>query len=301
MPSDYEYIGSEIKRIRKSKGLSQKDLAKIADISEESLRRIENNYNNPRFDNLDDILNALGIDFEIILMNEKGSSRETINKKINKIDRNLSNTNYQTLQEDIVDLEGLDVNLPNRYKNILNQYILYYKAIYENEMKHEEGKCRDYLIKALKVKDNEVNPLSYIPTSDIEIRIMTKLSEFYVNTEDIKKASKILSNLLKNLDPYNPNYINLLYNQARLFYMTSSYKESINISYKALELSSSTNNYNRVILLYYMLGISKYKLGAINYTEYIDKSLKLCDLMLKKELKSSLIKSVNHITQNNFY
>lgn len=299
MPSDYEYIGSEIKRIRKSKGLSQKDLAKIANITEESLRRIENNYNNPRFDNLDDILNALGIDFEITLMNEKGSSRETINNKINRIDRNFSNTNYQSLEEDIEELEGLDAHLPNRYKNILNQYILYYKAIYENEVKHEEEKCRDYLVEALKVKDSEINPTSYIPASDIEIRIMTKLSEFYVNTEDIQKSSKILDNLLDNLDFYNPNYINLLYNQARFFYMTSSYQEAVDISYKALELSSATNNYNRIILIYYLLGISKYKLGVIDYTEDIDKALKLCDLMLKRELKSSLIKSVNHITKNN--
>lgn len=300
MPSDYEYIGSEIKRIRKSKGLSQKDLAKIADISEESIRRIENNYNNPRFDNLDDILNALGIDFEITLMNEKGSSRETIRNKINKIDRNFSNTNYQTLIEDIEELEVLDVSLPNRYNNILNQYILYYKAIYENEVKYEDEKCRDYLIEALKVKDSQVNPLSYIPTSDIEIRIMTKLSEFYVNAEDLNKASKILDNLLNNLDFYNPNYINLLYNKARFFYMTSSYKEAIAISYRALELSSATNNYNRMILIYYILGISKYKLGLLDYLEDIDKALKLCDLMLKKELKSSIIKSVNHITKNNF-
>ncbi|EMW5549934.1 helix-turn-helix transcriptional regulator [Enterococcus faecalis] len=300
MPSDYEYIGSEIKRIRKSKGLSQKDLAKIADISEESIRRIENNYNNPRFDNLDDILNALGIDFEITLMNEKGSSRETIKNKINKIDWNFSNTDYQTLIEDIEELEVLDVSLPNRYNNILNQYILYYKAIYENEVKYEDEKCRDYLIEALKVKDSEVNPLSYIPTSDIEIRIMTKLSEFYVNTGSINNASKILDNLLENLDPYNPNYINLLYNQARFFYMTSSYKEVVDISHKAIKLSSATNNYNRMILIYYILGISKYKLGLLDYLEDIDKALKLCDLMIKKELKSSIIKSVNHITKNNF-
>lgn len=300
MFSDYEYIGSEIKRIRKSKGLSQKDLSKIVDISEESIRRIENNYNNPRFDNLDDILNALGIDFEIILMNEKGSSWKTINNKINKINRNFSNVNYQTLQEDIVDLENLDVNLPNRYKDTLNQYILYFKAIYENEVKHEEEKCKDYLTKALRVKDGELNPLYYIPTNDIEIRIITKLSEFYVNTEDINKASKILSNLLENLDPYNPNYINILYNQARYFYMTSSYKEAVAISYRALDLSSATNNYNRIILLYYILGISKYKLGAIDYLEDIDKTLKLCDLMLKKELKLSLIKSINHITKSNY-
>lgn len=71
-------------------------------------------------------------------MNEKGSSWETIKNKINKIDRNFSNTNYQTLQEDIVDLENLDVNLPNRYKDTLNQYILYFKAIYENEVKYED-------------------------------------------------------------------------------------------------------------------------------------------------------------------
>lgn len=275
-------------------------MAKIADISEESIRRIENNYNNPRFDNLDDILNALGIDFEITLMNEKGSSRETIKNKINKIDWNFSNTDYQTLIEDIEELEVLDVSLPNRYNNILNQYILYYKAIYENEVKYEDEKCRDYLIEALKVKDSEVNPLSYIPTSDIEIRIMTKLSEFYVNTGSINNASKILDNLLENLDPYNPNYINLLYNQARFFYMTSSYKEVVDISHKAIKLSSATNNYNRMILIYYILGISKYKLGLLDYLEDIDKALKLCDLMIKKELKSSIIKSVNHITKNNF-
>lgn len=193
----------------------------------------------------------------------------------------------------------MDVHLPNRYKNILNQYILYYKAIYENEVKREEEKFGDYLIKAIKIKDNEINPISYIPASDIEIRIMTKLSEFYVNTEDIHKARKILENLLDNLDFYNPNYINILYNQARFFYMTSAYQEAVDISYKALELSSATNNYNRIILIYYLLGISKYKLGIIDYIEDIDKALKLCDLMLKRELKSSLIKIVNHITKNN--
>lgn len=129
---------------------------------------------------------------------------------------------------------------------------------------------------------------------------MTKLSEFYVNTGSINNASKILDNLLENLDPYNPNYINLLYNKARFFYMTSSYKEAIAISYRALELSSATNNYNRIILIYYILGISKYNLGAIDYLEDIDKALKLCDLMLKKELKSSLVKSVDHILKSNY-
>ena len=55
-----------------------------------------------------------------------------------------------------------------------------------------------------------------------------------------------------------------------------------------------------MILIYYILGISKYKLGLLDYLEDIDNALKLCDLMIKKELKSSIIKSVNHITKNNF-
>lgn len=82
--------------------------------------------------------------------------------------------------------------------------------------------------------------------------------------------------------------------------MTSSYEEVVDISHKAIKLSSATNNYNRMILIYYILGISKYKLGLLDYLEDIDKALKLCDLMIKKELKSSIIKSVNHITKNNF-
>ena len=51
MSYDYSFIGSEIRRIRKSRNISQKDLSLMVGISEESLRRNENNNNNPRVNN----------------------------------------------------------------------------------------------------------------------------------------------------------------------------------------------------------------------------------------------------------
>ena len=81
MSYDYSFIGSEIRRIRKNRKISQKDLANMVGISEESLRRIENNHNNPRMDNFLEILEVLGIDFEIILMDDCGSSWHLINEQ----------------------------------------------------------------------------------------------------------------------------------------------------------------------------------------------------------------------------
>ena len=107
MSYDYSFIGSEIRRIRKNRKISQKDLANMVGISEESLRRIENNHNNPRMDNFLEILEVLGIDFEIILMNDCGSSWYLINEQIKAIDNDLENLSLNNLHTNIERLESL--------------------------------------------------------------------------------------------------------------------------------------------------------------------------------------------------
>ena len=101
MSYDYSFIGSEIRRIRKSRNISQKDLSLMVGISEESLRRIENNHNNPRVDNFLEILDVLGIDFEIILMDDSGSSWNLINKQIKIIDNDLEYISLDNLHTNI--------------------------------------------------------------------------------------------------------------------------------------------------------------------------------------------------------
>lgn len=294
MYDNLEYIGREIKRIRKSQNLSQKKLAELAGLSEESLRRIENNYNNPRLDNLSDILRVLGINFDIILMREEGSFWEDIDEKIKIIDYELSNTNYDNILKYTDELMELKSGLPQKYRLRLSQYILYYQAVYDNEVIYDELACKEKLIRALEINNCKLENNNF---NEIEIRILTKLSEYYINNEDDDDIPRqILDTLIRTVDKRNTYYINILYNKARLFYMIGDYKSTIAVSLEAIKISSEINNYNRLIILYYIIGISKYKLGEDDYIDYIENSKILCDLMLKDKLKETIETSVYNIT-----
>lgn len=294
MYDNLEYIGREIKRIRKSQSLSQKKLAELAGLSEESLRRIENNYNNPRLDNLTDIFRVLGINFDIILMREEGSYWEDVDEKIKVIDYELSNTNYDNILKYTDELMELKSSLPQKYRLRLGQYILYYQAVYDNEVIYDELACKEKLIRALEINNCKLENNNF---NDIEIRILTKLSEYYINNEDDDDIPrKILDTLIRTVDKRNTHYINILYNKARFFYMIGEYKSTIAVSLEAIKISSEINNYNRLIILYYIIGISKYKLGEDDYIDYIEKSKILCNLMLKDKLKETIETSVYNIT-----
>lgn len=294
MYDNLEYIGREIKRIRKSQNLSQKKLAELAGLSEESLRRIENNYNNPRLDNLTDIFRVLGINFDIILMREEGSFWEDIDEKIKIIDYELSNTNYDNILKYTDELMELKSGLPQKYRLRLSQYILYYQAVYDNEVIYDELACKEKLIRALEINNCKLENNNF---NEIEIRILTKLSEYYINNEDDDDIPRqILDTLIRTVDKRNTYYINILYNKARLFYMIGDYKSTIAVSLEAIKISSEINNYNRLIILYYIIGISKYKLGEDDYIDYIENSKILCNLMLKDKLKETIETSVYNIT-----
>lgn len=295
MYDNLEYIGREIKRIRKSQNLSQKKLAELAGLSEESLRRIENNYNNPRLDNLTDIFRVLGINFDIILMREEGSYWEEVDEKIKVIDFELSNTNYDNILKYTDELVELKSSLPQKYRLRLSQYILYYQAVYDNEVIYDELACKEKLIRALEINNCKLENNNF---NDIEIRILTKLSEYYINNEDDDDIPRqILDTLIRTVDKRNTHYINILYNKARFFYMIGDYKSTVAVSLEAIKISSEINNYNRLIILYYIIGISKYKLGEDDYIDYIEKSKMLCDLMLKDKLKETIETSVYNITK----
>lgn len=295
MSYDYSFIGSEIRRIRKNRKISQKDLASLVGISEESLRRIENNHNNPRVDNFLGILDVLGIDFEIILMDDSGSSWNLVNQQIKAIDNDLENLSLANLDENINKLKALRDHIPNSYRTKLSQYILYYQGIYEKDINKDFVKFKEILLLALRINGKDLEKGFEKSYSDIEKRILIKLSEYYLHNNFKNNSKSILDYLIENIEITDRNYIDILYNLAKYYYMQDDFKKAINVCEKAIELSSQTNNYKRIILIYYLLGISKFKDKEDLYLDDIDKSLVLCDLLVKPDLKDIIKQSVDII------
>lgn len=50
--NDYSFIGTDLRKIRESKGISRKEIAEKMYISEETIRRIEKGDNDPRLSTL---------------------------------------------------------------------------------------------------------------------------------------------------------------------------------------------------------------------------------------------------------
>ncbi|MGH1435922.1 MAG: helix-turn-helix domain-containing protein [Lewinella sp.] len=58
-------IGGQIKERRKLLGLTQPDLAELADVSVNTLYKLERGQNNPTLDILDRILKVLGLEIHL--------------------------------------------------------------------------------------------------------------------------------------------------------------------------------------------------------------------------------------------
>lgn len=69
-----EQLGTKIERLRKSKGLSQKDLSKKAGVSQQIIARWENNKTVPKYDKLIPLSTALGIPVQQLLLDEAADS-----------------------------------------------------------------------------------------------------------------------------------------------------------------------------------------------------------------------------------
>lgn len=88
-------IGDKIKEIRKSKKLTQKQLAELVDLSEISIRRYEKGINRPTFEILDKIAKALETPLSDILIVESDPNLINVNQSIDELKEQFINTNKE--------------------------------------------------------------------------------------------------------------------------------------------------------------------------------------------------------------
>lgn len=295
---DYSYIGSEIKIIRKEMGLSQAKLAEKSNVSIDTIRRLENGHTLPRLDSIVPIFKVLGIEWELLLKTKKGSSWQDVQNILEKASQELDQNNLDNILEYISQLTYYRDTLPTSYKIKLDQYLLFFQACLSRSKDKNLNLYKKYLEDALSLTIKSEDLLSESSNyNELEIRILQSLSEYYIDIEDNEKAFKILNHLKEVTPTESKLFPKICYNLARYYYIEKKYTNTILLCRVGLEEGSKISNYNSFPLLYYMIGISKYKIGELDYRFYLDSSLKLCDLLLKNDLKKVLILSIDEILQ----
>ena len=296
--AEYDYIGSEVKRIRKEMGISQAELAEKSNVSIDTLRRIENGYTLPRLDSIVPIFKVLGIEWELLLKTKKGSSWQDVQNILEKASQELDQNNLDNISEYISQLTYYRDTLPNSYKIKLDQYLFFFQACLSRSKDKKLILYKKYLEDALSLTIKSEDLLSESSNyNELEIRILQSLSEYYIDIEDNEKAFNILNHLKEVTPTESKLFPKICYNLARYYYIEKKYTNTILLCQIGLEEGSKISNYNCFPLLYYMIGISKYKIGEHDFRFYLDSSLKLCDLLLKNDLKKVLILSIDEILQ----
>ena len=296
--AEYDYIGSEVKRIRKEMGISQAELAEKSNVSIDTLRRLENGYTLPRLDSIVPIFKVLGIEWELLLKTKKGSSWQDVQNILEKASQELDQNNLDNILEYISQLTYYRDTLPNSYKIKLDQYLLFFQACLSRSKDKNLVLYKEYLEDALSLTIKSEDLLSEGSNyNELEIRILQSLSEYYIDIEDNEKAFNILNHLKEVTPTESKLFPKICYNLARYYYIEKKYTNTILLCKGGLEEGSKISNYSSFPLLYYMIGISKYKIGELDYRFYLDSSLKLCDLLLKNDLKKVLILSIDEILQ----
>ena len=94
-------IGGKIKRIRKSKGMSQSELAKKSGVAQSTLSYLEKGSKHPQFDTLSAICKALGVSvLELLSYGENQSSKKMFEEQYNAASLGLSPSATQSNQSD---------------------------------------------------------------------------------------------------------------------------------------------------------------------------------------------------------
>jgi len=79
------YIGAKIQEIRKSRGLSQEQLAELTEMNFRSISRLERQQNIPTLETLDKVAKALGVSIADFLDDAGVKPKSEIIKEINSI------------------------------------------------------------------------------------------------------------------------------------------------------------------------------------------------------------------------
>lgn len=98
-------IGSRIKALRKARGLTQKELASLANISRSYLSDVECDRYNPSIDMLRMIAGALHVDLSLLVADQEVSSELSPDMDIRRIERARRRMSPQRRQDMMTILE----------------------------------------------------------------------------------------------------------------------------------------------------------------------------------------------------
>jgi len=248
---DFSAIGMKIKELRKSLGLSQKDLAKDF-CTQAQISKIENGDVLPLASTLYFISQRLGVDINYFFDIGTTPRLDYVQEVINQLKQARNNVNYPLIKE-IVEAEEKNPLFAANKKNL--QLLLWHKGIYLFHVHHDAELAHSLIDRAIGLTFDKV-----WTEREIEI-LMSKGIFFYENGHyyeamDIHLSARAHLNHIIYLQDETIRS-RLLYNLAKAYTKLENYQESIRLCEEAISVCIEKD-------LLFLLGELHYHIG-FNY------------------------------------
>ena len=248
---DFSAIGMKIRELRKSLGLSQKELSK--DIcTQAQISKIEKGDVLPLASTLYFISQRLGVDINYFFDLGTTPRLDYIQEVINQLKQARRNVNYPLIKE-IVEAEEKNPLFAANKKNL--QLLLWHKAIYLYHVHHEAELAHSIIDRAINLTFDKV-------WAEREIEILISKGIFFYETGCYLDAKDIHLSAIRHLNEIiylqdETIRSRLLYNLAKTYTKLENYQESIRLCEEAISVCIEKD-------LLFLLGELHYHIG-FNY------------------------------------
>lgn len=298
MFSDYKLIefSTKLKSIRCSLGFSRTVVSDLTGINIDTIRKIENGINIPRFDTLELLSHFYKVDLLSLLANYKNHTvltyyYESINNCI--INNNISNLLKLYTEFDAWTSNMTEITLVNHLE--LVQLKIFFKALYE-----KYSNCNklldiiiDDLISALKITLPAFNLKNWRHNNygTTEFRILYCLASFLLQNGNYELSNSLLYFMLDKIhfvsyskESSNVMLVNLCTLISYNHHMTDDHQDALNVANKGISICQEHHIMNTLPLLLSRKGIAMYNLRINNYEVYLNQAITLLQIQGNYEL-----------------
>ena len=293
--NDYSFIGSDLRKIRESRGITRKEIAEKMYISEETIRRIEKEENDPRLSTLIPICNYLDIDLEDVI-NGKEFDYNNLLKLRKEIADLLNNSSIKKATGLIESLDDIRFNSNVYYEKELYATRHYFAGLLSMIKNDYKTNPSEYLEIALsdmnsKFKINKFKDYKY---DDFSLRILLALAASEYKNGNFDLYKDIILELKKYLNTSLDNYFVFSYNIATFYSRIGNYKESLKVCNNAISNAKKVKEVSYLNMLYYIKGVNHFYLHQLKEAdESFNYCLTLTNIFSAKTLANSISKQVD--------
>lgn len=249
----YKYIGSMIQHLRKSKGLTQKQLS-FNLCSIKHLSRIESNQSNPTAYLLSEFSHRLGNGLNELLTYSDCPLGYYVGIEMKSLILLFENHQHKELLDKLEQSDYL--------RKTISQYarkeMAWLKGATNHYIKISDDYDEDYF-RQLIDPSQTTEALLHLPLAPIDYRIINSIIVLHLKAKNYLYAKSLLQKAIGNFEKYHhtirdSSYVRFVYNLARLHCLLNDYEASKALCQKGIDHCLSNNSIAYLADLYVIYG-----------------------------------------------